>query len=139
MKQLKLKSLILISVFIMSASAIANDRYINYDGQGVWTTESNTPAVKVYIQGASVYAGIIAQNNNIELPPIRLKRVNSNLLNEYTDHFIRIQDFNNDGWQDVAILKSAGYGTSTLCYSVFEYQPDFYSYSPHASKTICID
>jgi len=139
MKQLNFKLLMIIGLLITAFNAVGNDRYINFDGQGIWTTELNTPAVSVFLKDSSVYAKISAQNSANNLPPIRLKRINSDLLNEHTENFIRIHDYNDDGWLDVAVLKSSGYGLSKLCYSVFEYQPDFYSYSPRVSKTICIN
>lgn len=127
---------------LMSFSASANNRYINTDGQGIWVSDAGEPVVEVYIKGASVYAKLKAQSektkNVINLPATKLKKINSNLLNEYTEQFVLIRDFNKDNLMDVGVLKSVGYGSGDRCYSVFEYQPDFYSFSSRASKTICI-
>ena len=114
--------------------AYANERYTSFDGQGLWTSDSNSPAVEVSIKGQYVYARFVSDNN---FPAIRLKRFNSNLLNEYTEQFIKLQDYNKDGYLDIAVLKSAGYGGSDLCYSVFKFRPDFYTYDGRKSMTVC--
>ena len=131
-----LLSSMLISVFV---STLATDRYVNYESQGLWTSVSSKPAVKVFIEGSAVKAKLLTESSGADLPAIKLKTINSLLLNEYTEDYIKIQDFNNNGQVDIGILKSVGYGGSKRCYSVFEYQPDFYSYSSRATKTICIE
>jgi cbb3-type cytochrome oxidase subunit 1 len=120
---------------LMLSTAYPNNRYTNYEGQGVWNSVSSEPVVRVTIQGSTVKVNAIASG----LPAISLKKVNSHLLNEYTEHYIKIQDYNNDGFVDIGVLKSAGLGGSKLCYAVYAYKPDFYSFSARASKTICID
>lgn len=131
------------SLMLISFGASANNRYINADGQGKWFSDSGESVVEVFIKDASVYAKIKAQSintkNALDLPATKLKKINSNLLNEYTEQFIVIRDFNKDNLMDVGVLKSVGYGSGDRCYSVFEYQPDFYSFSSRASKTICIN
>ena len=126
-----------LSILAISTTVTANNRYINFDGQGVWTSNSSTPAVRVYIKGSYLYAQ--AKNRKLKLPATKLKRVNGNLLNEYTHEYIRIQDFNHDKFADIGILKSVGYGGSNRCYAVFEYLPKFYSYKARSKKTVCID
>lgn len=126
-----------LAVLIVATSAIANNRYVNYEGQGVWSANSSTPAVRVYIKGSYIYARL--NNRSLKLPPTKLKRVNGNLLNEYTADYIHIQDFNHDKFLDIGILKSVGYGGSNRCYAVFEYLPKFYSYKSRSRTTACID
>jgi len=128
---------LLLSMFNVSA----NNRYTNAEGQGKWIYDQSAPAIEVFIKGSSVYAKIYAQsksNASVDLPAIQLKKVNSPLLNEYTEEFIKIQDFNQDKLMDIGILKSVGYGGGERCYSVFEYQPNFYSFNSRATKTICV-
>ncbi|MEE9326330.1 MAG: hypothetical protein V3U71_03465 [Cocleimonas sp.] len=138
MKLLKPLNYFTVSFLMMAlllSTAHANNRYTNYEGQGVWNSVSSEPVVRVTIQGSTVKVNTTSSN----LPEISLKKVNSHLLNEYTEHYIRIQDYNNDGFVDIGVLKSAGLGGSKLCYAVYAYKPDFYSFSARASKTICID
>lgn len=116
-------------------ATMANDRYINYEGQGIWTSGSGSPVVQVTLKGSSVYAKVIGQ----DLPDIRLKTINSELLNEYTERFIMMQDYTKDNFTDIAVLKSVGFGGANRCYSVFEYLPDFYSFRSRSTKTICLD
>ncbi len=130
-----------LSLLFMSVSVQANNRYENYRGQGNWSFNSNKQAVQVFIKGSYVYARAQSQP---PLPATRLKRVNSNLLNDYTGQYIVIEDFNHDGWQDVAVLKSIGFsGNRELayehCYAVFDYVPAFYSFRSKASKTVCLN
>lgn len=120
---------------LLLSTAQANNRYTNYEGQGVWNSVSSQPVVRVTIQASTVKVNTTSSN----LPEISLKKVNSDLLNEYTEHYIRIQDYNNDGFVDIGVLKSAGLGGSKLCYAVYPYKANFYSFSARASKTICID
>ena len=138
----KLKTVSIVTLLFLSMfNASANNRYINTEDQGKWIYDQSNPAIEVFIQDSSVYAKIITQSKSSaseNLPGIRLKTVNSLLLNEYTEHFIKIQDFNNDAFADIGILKSVGYGGGDRCYSVFEYKPSFYSFSPRATKTVCV-
>lgn len=131
--------IVTLGAFLTAFSLAAHDRYVNYEGQGIWTSEINQPAVKVFIQASSVKVKLLSDSKSNDLPAITLKRINSHLLNEYTSHFIKIQDFDKDGWMDIGVLKSAGVAGSKLCYSVFEYKPDFYSYSSRVTKTVCVE
>jgi len=137
-----LKMLVLpLGLFFYALSVQANNRYENYQGQGTWSFSSNKQSVQVFIKGSYVYAQ--AQNQK-QLPAARLKRVNSNLLNDYTGQYIVIEDFNNDGWQDIGVLKSVGFtGNRELqyehCYAVFDYVPGFYSFRSRPSKTVCLN
>ena len=126
----------LLAGFLLASTsmALANERYTSFDGQGLWTSDSSSPAVEVSIKGQYVYARFMDDNN---FPAIRLKRFNTNLLNEYTEQFIKLQDYNKDGYLDIAVLKSSGYGGSDLCYSVFKFRPDFYTYEGRKSMTVC--
>ncbi len=128
---------IFISVLLLSfwSSSFANNRYGSYEGQGRWTSTSITPTVEVYLKGSSIYAK--PQDKTLDMPATRLKRVNSNLLNEYTEQFILLEDFNGDSYQDIGVLKSIKLGGNSLCYSIYEYQPAFYVYRSRASKTVC--
>ena len=115
------------------SSATANNRYTNFDGQGVWTENSSSPAIEVTLKGSALYAKLADQ----KLPAIRLKTINSRLLNEYTEQYIKMQDYSGDGYTDIAVLKSVGFAGENRCYSVFEYLPSFYSFRSRSSKTIC--
>ncbi len=121
---------------VHSNTVFSNERHFNFDGQALWASKSSSPAVEVTIKGRYVYAQFIDDN---KFPAIRLKRFNANLLNEYTEDFIKLQDYNKDGYLDIAVLKSAGYGGSNLCYSVFKFLPDFYTYEGRKSLTVCDD
>lgn len=138
----KLKKVVIIPFLLFGMfSASANNRSANAEGQGRWIYDQSNPAIEVFIQGSSVYAKTIGQSKSSaspNLPAIKLKKVNSPLLNEYTEQFIKIQDFNNDMLMDIGILKSVGYGGGERCYSVFEYKPNFYSFSSRATKTVCV-
>lgn len=133
--------LVLCAFALNATRAEANNRYENYQGQGVWSFDSDKQSIKVFIKGLSVYAQ--TRDSADLLPAIRLKKINSNLLNDYTDHYVLIEDFNNNGWQDIGVLKSVGFdgksvnSMSHYCYAVFEYQPDFYGFRAHSSKTVC--
>jgi len=126
-----------ITATLVTNTAIANDRFNNYEGQREWYSSSVTPAVKVYIKGSFIYA--LVNNRKINLPPIKLKQVSGNLLNEYATDYIRIEDFTHDRFSDIGVLKSVGYGGSNRCYAIFEYSPKFYSYKSKSRKTVCID
>lgn len=114
---------------------MANSRYSNYRGQGVWTSDSSLQSINVTLKGSSLYAQIAGA----KLPAIRLKTINSELLNEYTEQFVKLQDYTGDGNTDIAILKSVGFAGANRCYSVFEYIPSFYSFRGKSSKTICFE
>lgn len=131
------KSLISLLFILVATNAMSNDRYANYEAQGEWYSNSTNPAVKVFIRGSYVYAEL--RNRKQNLPATKLKRVNGVLLNEYTNQFIRIQDFNSDKFADIGVLKSVSYGGSNRCYSVFVYSPKFYTYKSKSSKTVCIE
>jgi hypothetical protein len=140
---MKISKIIFLSVSLLfsAASVQANNRYENYQGQGIWSFRSDKQAVQVFIKGSNVYAQVQSQT---QLPATRLKRVNSNLLNDYTGQYIVIEDFNNDGWQDIGVLKSVGFTGNRECqgehcYAVFEYVPGFYSFRSKASKTVCLN
>jgi len=128
---------ILIVATVVTTAAIADIRGNNYNGQGEWYSNSATPAVKVFIKDAFVYVKL--NNRKLNLSPVKLKQVNGNLLNEYTADYILIQDFTQDRFLDIGVLKSVGYGGSNRCYAVFEYFPKFYSYKSKSRKTVCID
>ncbi len=133
-----IKQLISIMAICLFGAATATDRYVNYESQGVWSSVLSKPAVKVFIENSVVKAKLLTESK-VDLPAIKLKKINSLLLNEYTEHYINLQDFDNDGLLDIGVLKSVGYGGGKRCYSVFEYKPDFYSYSSKVKKTICIE
>lgn len=119
----------------------ANTRYNNSAEMYTWVSGDSAPVVEVFIKETSVFAKIKAKStdhNNLELPAIELKHLNSRLFDEYKDHYILIQDFNSDTFQDIGVMKSIGYGGANRCYSIFEYQPAFYSFRSHASKTVCV-
>ena len=128
---------ILIVATVVTTAAIADVRDNNYNGQGEWYSNSGTPSVKVFIKEAFVYVQL--NNRKLNLSPVKLKQVNGNLLNEYGADFIRIQDFTQDRFSDIGVLKSVGYGGSNRCYAVFEYSPKSYSYKSKSRKTVCID
>ncbi len=133
-----MKTLVFILGMILFSTAQANNRYENYQGQGTWSFNSAKQSVQVFVKGAYVYA-----QTQKELPASRLKRFNSNLLNGFTEQFIVIQDVNNDGWQDVAVLKSVGFAgngdsRNARCYAVFEYVPGVYSFKTRPGKTVCM-
>lgn len=132
-----IKTIFVFSTFLLAFSAIANDRYTNYQAQGEWYSSVSNPSVKVFIKGTFLYAQ--AMDDRLNFPPVRLKRVSGRLLNEYTNEYIRIQDFNHDKYDDVGVLKSVSYGGSNRCYAIFEYQPGFYSYKSRSTKTVCIE
>jgi len=132
--KLWINGLLAMVLVMLSNTVFSNERYANFDGQGLWTSDSSSPAVEVSIKGRYVYAQFIDDNN---FPAIKLKRFNTNLLNEYAEQFIKFQDYNKDGYLDIAVLKSAGYGGSNLCYSVFKFLPDFYTYEGRKSLTVC--
>ena len=132
--KLWIKSLLATILMIFSNTVFSNERYTSFEGQGLWTSDSSSPVVEVSIKGQYIYAKFIDDNN---FPAIKLKRFNTNLLNEYTEQFIKFQDYNKDGYLDIAVLKSAGYGGSNLCYSVFKFRPDFYTYEGRKSLTVC--
>lgn len=132
-KPLQITAFIFIFLLVMF-NISANSRYINAEGQKLWVSDEGEPVVEVFIKGASVFAKVRA----VDLPAIELKKINSNLLNENTEQFILIRDFNQDGLMDVGVMKSIGYGSGDRCYSVFEYKPAFYSFSSRVSKTVCI-
>ncbi|MEE9445751.1 MAG: hypothetical protein V3V19_08820 [Cocleimonas sp.] len=131
-----LMSLFFTTLFLATTAtnASANDRYISFDGQGIWSSDSSSPAVEVSIKGRYVYAQFVDENN---FPALRLKRFNSSLLNEYTEQFVKLQDYNKDGYLDIAVLKSASYGGDSLCYSVFNFLPNLYTYDARKSMTVC--
>ena len=133
MKISKILSIVIISLLV--SNTFANNRYNNYQGQGVWFSESGMPLVEVTIKGAYVYAHLRDQK---VLPAVKLKSINSELLNEYTEKFILLQDYNADDFNDVAVLKSVGYGGANRCYSVFEYVPSVFSYRSRSTKTVCV-
>ena len=129
-----MKSFLITLLFGLTvSSATANNRYTNFDGQGVWTENSSSPAIEVTLKGSALYAKLADQ----KLPAIRLKTINSRLLNEYTEQYIKMQDYSGDGYTDIAVLKSVGFAGANRCYSVFEYLPSFYSFRSRSSKTIC--
>ena len=126
-----------LSVLFITVSATANDKYANFQGQGEWYSSASNPAVRIFIKGTHVYAESL--NRKLNLPATQLKRVNGNLLNEYTTQYIQIHDFNHDGFDDIAVLKSVSYGAGTRCYSVFSYMPSYYAYKSKSAKTVCIE
>lgn len=135
-----------LSAFILSVAniALAKDSYTDYKGKGVWESVASQPVFKVFIDKASVKAILLNQGSesdskNNQLPAIRLKSVNNVLFNEYAKDYININDFDHDGWLDVGILKSLGYGGGKRCYSVYQYKPELYSFSSRASKTACFN
>lgn len=130
-----IKSLTTIVLFFTLFNVTANNRYGSYEGQGRWSSASTTPVVEVYLKGAYIYAKSFIRS--FDLPESQLKTINSNLLNEYKDQFILVEDFNNDSFNDIGVLKSAGLGGSPLCYSIFEYMPEFYVYRSKSNKTVC--
>jgi len=105
--------------------------------QTEWFSNYGTPSVKVYIKNAFVYAQV--SKRNLDLSATKLKYVNGRLLNEYDTDYIQIKDYNGDGYSDIGVLTSVGYGGSNQCYAVFEYLPDFYGYKTRSKKTVCIE
>jgi len=102
-----------------------------------WFSNSGLPNVRVYIKNAFVYAQV--SRRNLNLPASKLKYVNGRLLNEYNADYIQIKDYNGDGYSDIGVLTSVGYGGSNQCYAVFEYLPKFYSYKTRSKKTVCVE
>jgi len=137
MKTNLINNLLALSICLIATNAIANDRYNNSEAQGVWKSAADSPALEVFIKGSSIYAKLGGKSQ--DLPAIRLRKINNNLLNEYTNEYIRLEDYNRDGLTDIAVLKSVGKRKNKHCYSVFEYKADFYSFSSHATKTICVE
>lgn len=119
--------------------AVATDRYENYEGQGVWNSVSSQPPVTVFIDGTAVKAKFLSDSSENELPAIKLKTISSLLLNEHTAEYIKINDYNDDGYHDIAVLKSIGNSGGKKCYSVFPYKPDYFSFSSRPIKTVCIN
>lgn len=136
---MKVTNKIFLGLFVLfiAASATANDKYANFQGQGEWYSSASNPAVKIFIKGVHVYAESL--NRKLNLSATQLKRVNGGLLNEYTNQYIKVQDFNHDGFDDIGVLKSVSYGAGTRCYSVFNYMPNYYSYKTKSTKTVCIE
>jgi len=105
--------------------------------QTEWFSNSGIPNVKVYIKNAFVYAQV--SKRDLDLSANKLKYVNGRLLNEYGAEYIQIKDYNGDGYSDIGVLTSVGYGGSNQCYAVFEYLPNFYGYKTRSKKTVCVE
>lgn len=81
---------------------------------------------------------LVLLDPDLQLPPIRLGRVNRDLLEQHPNDYLLVRDLNGDGITEIAVLKSTGYGEGNRCYRVFQYQPGFYSFSPRPVKTVCL-
>ena len=56
--------------------------------------------------------------------PVRVGQLDSRLLNEWGHLYLRVNDYDRDGWQDLAIMTSAGRGQySQRCYAIYRYNP----------------
>ena len=129
-------SAVLVGIYF---GASTTDRYENYEGQGVWNSVSSQPPVRVFIDGTTVKVKLLTESSENELPAIKLKTISSLLLNDHTADYIKINDYNDDGYNDIAVLKSVGYSGNKKCYSVFPYKPDYFSFSSRPIKTVCIN
>ncbi len=125
------KILFLFTLMVAATSLSASQN------QTEWYSATGSPAVRVFVKGAYVYAQL--DQGGLNDSAIKLKHVNGDLLHEYGADYIRIRDFNADGSFDIGVLTGAGYGGSDMCYAVFEYLPDFYAYKTRSSKTVCFN
>ncbi|MGB1012036.1 MAG: XAC2610-related protein [Thiolinea sp.] len=64
---------------------------------------------------------IMVQVNNTAA--VKVSKVNLPLLREWGRHYLKINDYDRDGMNDLAILTTAGRGGKNLCYAVYRYNP----------------
>ena len=126
---LKFNSLILIVGAFLIQPGVA----ISAISEGkVWYSTSGSPNVTVAIDGTKVTATVWS-----DIPSVDLQVVNTLLVDEFPNQYVKIQDYNKDGVLDVGIMKGVGYGGSNACYSVYEYDPVAFSYRNDATMTFC--
>ncbi|MGB0849458.1 MAG: XAC2610-related protein [Thiolinea sp.] len=64
---------------------------------------------------------IMVQVNNTAA--VKVSKVNLPLLREWGRYYLKINDYDRDGMNDLAILTTAGRGGKNLCYAVYRYNP----------------
>lgn len=109
---------------VQAANLLAED--------AVWYSKGNQPEVEVFLQDSKLLAKVWQ-----DIPPIVLQHLNSYLYEVYGRNYVRIDDFNKDEVTDIGILEGASLGGGSLCYAVYEYLPDFYSFKNKVSFSWC--
>ena len=120
---MKLKGAVLIASLLITGFAQAEGKH--------WRSGAGSSVVSIAIHKAKVTASVGSN------APTELQTVNSMLLKEHGDSYVKVKDFNADGKMDVGVMKGAGYGGSNACYAVYELNTTGSSYQSKASMTAC--
>ena len=106
-------------------------------------TEENREEASWYLGygNPDVYITIVNSKINAQAwsntPAIQLQTFNQHLWEQSSDNYIKIKDYNKDGYMDIGVMKGSGYGGSDACYAIYIYSPVAYSYRNRPSMTAC--
>jgi hypothetical protein len=59
----------------------------------------------------------------LPLPPVQVTSVNVPLLREWSRIYFKVNDYDRDGMNDLAILQSVGRVGTERCYGIYRYNP----------------
>lgn len=104
------------------------------------------PAVTQYLFRFDVMAGneamvalqetrIMVQTHN--LPPVQVSSLNLPLLREWSQIYFKVDDYDRDGMNDLAILQSVGRVGTERCYGIYRYDPATGRFRPQKSFDRC--
>lgn len=109
-------------------------------------THSNTKStgknITAFYVKPAIYARIYLVENTLTVrvnqqPPQTLPAIIPALYNEYSRYYVLHNDYNRDGFNDIAILGSLDIGASNPCYTRYHYNPTSMRFVRHTGAMLC--
>lgn len=69
--------------------------------------------------------------------PVVLEAINPFLYRGWRNLYLKINDYDHDGLNDVAVLQSVGHGGVDRCYAIYRYNPALAQFNPRKSFDRC--
>ena len=100
----------------------------------IWASKYGKPNITVRVKN-----NMVTVKNTKKNPKVKqnLQYTNSLLLNRFSKKYIKIRDYTSNGYNDIAIMKGAGYGGNNRCYKIYPYQPLKMRFDKRSQLTVC--
>lgn len=72
-----------------------------------------------------------------ESQPVVLEVLNPMLYAGWRNLYLKINDYDHDGLNDLAVLQSVGHGGINRCYAIYRYNPRLLQFNPQKSFDRC--
>lgn len=120
---------LLISLFFLIPSAFI--RAANLDQHEVYFEIQPNLAAWAFIEEGLVLLQVG------ESQPVVLEALNPFLYSGWRQLYLKINDYDRDGLNDLAVLQSVGHGGIERCYAIYRYNPQLGQFNPYKSFDRC--